>query len=522
MMSLNPEGGENPTPEPKGGFHLSPEIRAKVDSLVLLSKKNGFVTVQDINEVIPDSATDPDLIEYIMITLDSLGVVLLDEDEIETYRKAVRGGGEAEGELALTQEQELECFKEIEDCEMRAQYALFDSWLTLPYQLDLAMKVLRKEEPFDKVVIGKRVESEDLYYRILPKVTEDCSKLKAKLDLAWARYLETPELSSKVKCHEAYRKMEMAVKDGCKDVLRKFRFKMSLMESWLNRPDISEDYEDARYLVEVMKVSLRPSAGAPNGRRIYAKRAREIEHRWRMMPAELVRIREEVLRHFDHANRVKAKVVVRSLKLVISVAKEYEDRGLSFEDLVQQGNLGLMKAINEFEYRFGRRFADFATSWIRQDIVSSLPAYANFSGIPASKIEMLDDILKVKRQLAEELGRDPDPEEIANEMNIAIDVVWEILAMSKDSISLQTPEGRLLQAALGDNSATCAADTGSSRLLREKVDLVLRSLSEREREVLILRFGLIDGVTHTLEEVGRHFKVSRVAEHGVRPLLVSY
>ena len=180
-MSLYPEGGENPTPEPKGGFHLSPDIRAKVDSLIRLSKKKGFVTVQDINEVIPDSATDPDLVESILCTLDSLDVVLLDEDEIETYRKAVKCGGEAEGELTLTHEQELECFKEIEDSELRAQLTLFDSWLTLPYQLDLALKVLRKEEPFDKVVISKRVESADIYFGILPKALSQLTVPSPKL-----------------------------------------------------------------------------------------------------------------------------------------------------------------------------------------------------------------------------------------------------------------------------------------------------------------------------------------------------
>lgn len=497
MMSLNPEGGENPTPEPKGGFHLSPDIRDKVDSLIVLSKKKGFVTVQDINEVIPDSATDPDLIESIMNTLDSLDVVLLDEDEIETYRKALRGGDQADGELTLTHEQELECFKEIEDSELRAQLNLFDSWLTLPYQLDLALKVLRKEEPFDKFVIGKRVESEDLYYRILPKATEDCSKLKAKLDKAWDRYLEAPDLSSKIKYHEAYRKIELAVKEGCKDVLRKFRFKMNLMEAWLNRPEISADYEDSRYLVEVMKSSVRPSAGVPNGQRIYAKRAREIELRWRLSPAELVRIRNVVLGHFDRANRVKAKVVERSLRLVVSVAKEYEDRGLAFEDLVQQGNLGLMKAIDEFEFRYGRRFLDFATSWIRRAIVSSLPAYANFSGLPAAKVEMLDDILRVRRQLAKELGRDPDSDEIANEMNLEIDIVQEILAISEAPAS----------STVGFDSIH--ARTHSARLMLDRIDIVLRSLTELEREVLILRFGLLDGVRHSLAEIGRHFKRPR-------------
>jgi RNA polymerase primary sigma factor len=272
---------------------------------------------------------------------------------------------------------------------------------------------------------------------------------------------------------------------------------MNLMEAWLNLPEISTDYEDARYLVEVMKASDRPSAGVPNGQRIYAKRAREIELRWRLKPAELVRIRDVVLGHFDRANRVKAKVVERSLKLVVSVAKEYEDRGLAFEDLVQQGNLGLMKAIDEFEYRYGRRFPDFATSWIRQAIVSSLPAYASFSGLPAAKVEMLDDILKVRRQLSKELGRDPDSDEIANEMNLEIDIVQKTLAISEEPVS----------STVGFDSIH--ARTQSARLMLDRIDIVLRSLTEREREVLILRFGLLDGVQRTLEEVGLHFKVTR-------------
>ena len=185
---------------------IDPGINLKVQQLVSLSKKNGYVTVQNINEVIPDSATDPELIENIMNILDNLDIKLLDEDEVETYRKKVEDSEEEAARTVpadapydpfnvylkqmghkplLTREQEVEISKRIEDAELEAQVFLFSCWLTLSYQLDLALKVLRKEERFDKVVIDKKVESRDAYYKMLPKATDECTKLKAKLDKAW-------------------------------------------------------------------------------------------------------------------------------------------------------------------------------------------------------------------------------------------------------------------------------------------------------------------------------------------------
>ena len=224
---------------------IGPAINQKVQLLVSLSKKNGFVTVQNINEVIPDSATDPELIENIMNILDNLDIKLLDEDEVETYRKKVEDSEEEAARTVpadapydpfnvylkqmghkplLTREQEVEISKRIEDAELRAQEFLFSCWLTLPYQLDLALKVLRKEERFDKVVIDKKVESRDAYYKMLPKATEECTKLKAKLDKAWQKYLDETDAPKKAKTREAYIKLERTAKEGCKDILRKFCF----------------------------------------------------------------------------------------------------------------------------------------------------------------------------------------------------------------------------------------------------------------------------------------------------------
>jgi RNA polymerase primary sigma factor len=214
---------------------IRPDINEKVQQLVSLSKKNGYVTVQNINEVIPDSATDPELIENIMNILDNLNITLLDEDEVETYRKKVEDSEEEAARIEpgdapydafnvylkqighkslLTREQEVEICKRIEDAELRAQEYLFSCWLTLPYQLGLALKVLRKEERFDKVVVDKRVESRDVYYRILPKAAEECAKLKAKLDKAWLKYVDETDAGMKAKARDAYREIELTPKEG--------------------------------------------------------------------------------------------------------------------------------------------------------------------------------------------------------------------------------------------------------------------------------------------------------------------
>jgi RNA polymerase primary sigma factor len=514
---------------------VRPDINEKVQQLVSLSKKNGYVTVQNINEVIPDSATDPELIENIMNILDNLDIKLLDEDEVETYRKKVEDSEEEAARTVpadapydpfnvylkqmghkplLTREQEVEISKRIEDAELRAQEFLFSCWLTLPYQLDLALKVLRKEERFDKVVIDKKVESRDAYYKMLPKATEECTKLKAKLDKAWQKYLDETDAPKKAKTREAYVKIEKTPKEGCKDILRKFCFKMKLFEEWLELPDIKGDIDDSRNLVEPTMVARGPvrakKAVKPE---ISATRTREIELRWRLTPAELLHLARNVRKHLDEAQRAKTEMVEHNLRLVISIAKKYQNRGLLFTDLIQEGNMGLVKAVEKFEYRRGYKFSTYATWWIRQAITRSIADQARTIRIPVHMIETLNKVMQVQKQLTQELGHEPTAEEVANEMNMAIDRVQQIMKMAQQPISLQSPVGDGEDTSLGDfiedKSAENPSDTASTRLLREKIDFVLRSLAEREKEVLILRFGLLDGVQRTLEEVGRHFKVTR-------------
>ena len=531
VKAVAPKAAAKVLPTP----NVRPDINEKVQQLVSLSKKNGYVTVQNINEVSPDSATDPELIENIMNILDNLDIKLLDEDEVETYRKKVEDSEEEAARTVpadapydpfnvylkqmghkplLTREQEVEISKRIEDAELRAQEFLFSCWLTLPYQLDLALKVLRKEERFDKVVIDKKVESRDAYYKMLPKATDECTKLKAKLDKAWQKYLDETDAPKKAKTREAYVKIEKTPKEGCKDILRKFCFKMKLFEEWLELPDIKGDIDDSRNLVEPTIIARGPvRAKKAIKPEISATRTREIEFRWRLTPAELLHLSRNVRKHLDEAQRAKTEMVEHNLRLVISIAKKYQNRGLLFTDLIQEGNMGLVKAVEKFEYRRGYKFSTYATWWIRQAITRSIADQARTIRIPVHMIETLNKVMQVQKQLTQELGHEPTAEEVANEMNMAIDRVQQIMKMAQQPISLQSPVGDGEDTSLGDfiedKSAENPSDTASTRLLREKIDFVLRSLAEREKEVLILRFGLLDGVQRTLEEVGRHFKVTR-------------
>jgi RNA polymerase primary sigma factor len=514
-----------------------PEVNEQIPHLISLSKKNGYVSVQNINDVIPDSATDPELIEFIMNTLDGLDIKLLDEDEVEEHRKKVEASEEEVARTEsteapydafdvylkqmgrkplLTREQEVEISKCIEDAELDAQYFLFSCWLTLPYQLDLAQNVLRKEERYDKVVVDKKVESRDVYYTILPAYIERCSLLRTKLDKAWHEYLEQTDAGMKAKAREVYRAIEMSPKEGCRDILRKFCFKMNLLEEWLELPDIKSDIEEARKLVEsTMDANGPVPAQEAMTAEVYAARAREIELRWRLTPAELLYLTRNVRKHLDEGQRYKTKMVEHNLRLVISIALKYQNRGLPFNDLVQEGNMGLVKAVEKFEYRRGYKFSTYATWWIRQSIQRAIANQAKVVRVPVYMSEVANTLTNARDQLIEDLDRDPTIEELAAVAKLSVEAVEELENLLHEQASVESLGGDDVDVnvLLGDLHEQAKAEEASRKAnlpeLREKVDSALRSLAEREKEVLILRFGLLDGVQRTLEEVGRHFKLTR-------------
>jgi len=254
-------------------------------------------------------------------------------------------------------------------------------------------------------------------------------------------------------------------------------------------------------------LSIPEGVGIDDPVRMYLK---EIGRVQLLTPEEEVNLAKRMEEGDEEAKRRLAEA---NLRLVVSIAKRYVGRGMLFLDLIQEGNLGLIKAVEKFDYHKGYKFSTYATWWIRQAITRAIADQARTIRIPVHMVETINKLIRVQRQLLQELGRDPNPEEIAGEMNITEDKVREILKIAQEPVSLETPIGEEEDSHLGDfiedHEARAPAEEASFTLLREQLDEVLMTLTDREQRVLRLRFGLDDGRARTLEEVGQKFGVTR-------------